>query len=200
MLKVKRRKYRFRFLDCSLARIYDFKLMTSTRGPKSARDLGYTGDELQGQYRIPDGQQCMQIHRRSPPTAGCCRSRSPGTPSSCGRPSGARCDRLPTSPGTKDGTPTKKGDVIYLTNIMKMPDGRMWTNSTAVLARPEVQGADAEVRHRRRRRHPDASDVDAGKTLRPLPVRSTGTPVRRCCDNRLIFEVQRGVAAVRPSG
>jgi hypothetical protein len=50
---VKRRKYRFRFLDASVARIYEFKLMTSTQGPKAARDLGYTGDELQGQYRIP---------------------------------------------------------------------------------------------------------------------------------------------------
>ena len=25
-----------------------------------------------------------------------------------------------------DGSPTKKGDVIYLTNTMKMPNGRMW--------------------------------------------------------------------------
>ena len=61
MLEVKRRKYRFRFLDASVARIYEFKLMSSTKGPKSAASLGYTGDELQGQYRIPDGQQCMQF-------------------------------------------------------------------------------------------------------------------------------------------
>ena len=61
VLKVERRKYRFRFLDCSVARIYDFQLMSSTKGPKAAKDLGYTGDELQGQYRIPDGQQCMQF-------------------------------------------------------------------------------------------------------------------------------------------
>ena len=30
----------------------------------------------------------------------------------------------------QDGTPTTKGDVIYLTNVMKMPNGRMWTNSS----------------------------------------------------------------------
>ena len=61
VLEVKRRKYRLRFLDASVARIYDFKLMTSTRGPKAARDLGYSGDELDGQWRIPDGQQCMKF-------------------------------------------------------------------------------------------------------------------------------------------
>ena len=60
VLHVKRRKYRFRFLDASVARIYELKLMSSTKGPKSAVSLGYTGDELDGQYRIPDGQQCMK--------------------------------------------------------------------------------------------------------------------------------------------
>jgi hypothetical protein len=61
VLEVKRRKYRFRFLDASVSRIYEFKLMSSTQGPKSAASLGYGGDELQGQYRIPDGQQCMKF-------------------------------------------------------------------------------------------------------------------------------------------
>ena len=45
----------------SIARIYEFKLMTSTAGPKAARDLGYATDgDLQGQWRIEDGQQCMK--------------------------------------------------------------------------------------------------------------------------------------------
>src|SRR6478736_409384 len=61
VLEVRRRKYRFRFLDASVARIYEFKLMSSTKGPKTAVSLGYSGDELEGQYRIPDGQQCMQF-------------------------------------------------------------------------------------------------------------------------------------------
>ena len=61
VMEVERRKYRFRFLDCSVSRIYDFKLMSSTQGHKAAKDLGYIGDELQGQYRIPDGEQCMQF-------------------------------------------------------------------------------------------------------------------------------------------
>ena len=34
VLEVKRRKYRFRFLDASVARIYEFKLMSSTARPE----------------------------------------------------------------------------------------------------------------------------------------------------------------------
>ena len=50
-----------------------------------------------------------------------------------------------------DGSPTKKGDVIYLTNTMKMLDGRMWTNSSQFIPTPTwvpvmkiVIGDDAE--------------------------------------------------------
>ena len=39
----------------------------------------------------------------------------------------------------KDGSPTKKGDVIYLTNVMRMPDGRMWTNSSRFLPDPKYK-------------------------------------------------------------
>ena len=59
-LTVKRRKYRLRFLDASISRIYDLQLMHSSKGPQAARDLGYTGDELQGQYRLTDATQCMK--------------------------------------------------------------------------------------------------------------------------------------------
>ena len=37
VLEVKRRKYRLRFLDASIARVYEFKLMTSRRGPGRPR-------------------------------------------------------------------------------------------------------------------------------------------------------------------
>ena len=37
--------------------------MSSTTPPKAAKDLGYTGSELQGQYRLPNGQQCMQFNQ-----------------------------------------------------------------------------------------------------------------------------------------
>ena len=127
VLEVKRRKYRFRFLDASVARIYEFKLMSSTQGPKSAVSLGYEDDELQGQYRIPDGQQCMQFTQIA--TDGGL------LPFPIMRDSfelwpAKRREFIVDFTRYQDGTPTTKGDVIYLTNVMKMADGRMWDNSS----------------------------------------------------------------------
>src|SRR4029078_12300777 len=56
VLEVKRRKYRFRFLDASVARIYELKLMSSTKGPKSAVSLGYGDDDLQRPHRLQRAQ------------------------------------------------------------------------------------------------------------------------------------------------
>ena len=89
VLEVERRKYRFRFLNASVARIYDFQLMSSTKGPKAARDLGYKGDELQGQYRIPDGQQCMRFTQIAT-DGGLLPAPIPRDNFECGRPSAAR--------------------------------------------------------------------------------------------------------------
>ena len=126
VLQVERRKYRFRFLDCSVARIYDFQLMSSTQGPKAAKDLGYTGKEMQGQYRIPDGQQCMKFTEIA--TDG-------GL-----LPVPIPRDKFQLWPAQRreviidftmyqDGiTPTTPGDEVYLTNVMKMKNGRMWNS------------------------------------------------------------------------
>ena len=127
VLEVKRRKYRFRFLDCSISRIYEFKLMSSTQGPKASKDLGYIGNELQGQYRIPDGQQCMKFTQIA--------SDGGLLPLPIPRDSfelwpAKRREFIVDFTKYMDGTPTTKGDVIYLTNVMKMPDGRMWSNSS----------------------------------------------------------------------
>jgi len=188
VLEVKRRKYRFRFLDCSVARIYDFKLMSSTQGPKSSASLGYGGDELQGQYRIPDAQQCMQFTE----IAG-----DGGL-----LPFPVKRDNFELWPAKRrevivdftkyqDGTPTTKGDVIYLTNVMKMPDGRMWASSSRFSPDPNykvpvlkiVIGEDA----------PDDSQIPAALTpMRPLPPLPSNW--QSMLDNRLIFEVQRGSA------
>jgi FtsP/CotA-like multicopper oxidase with cupredoxin domain len=100
VMEVDRRKYRFRFLDCSVSRIYEFKLMSSTQGPKSSVSLGYSDTELEGQYRIPDAQQCMKFTQIAKMVA-CCRSRSLETRSSCGRPSAARSSS--TSPSIRMG-------------------------------------------------------------------------------------------------
>src|SRR3954447_8071786 len=116
-LTVKRRKYRFRFLDCSIARIYELKLMHSTNGPKTAISLGYGGDELDGQYRLPDGQQCMQFTQIA--------SDGGLIPFPFKRNSfelwpAKRREFIVDFTKYQDGTPTSKGDVIWLTNIMKM--------------------------------------------------------------------------------
>ena len=183
VLEVKRRKYRFRFLDASIARIYDFKLMSSTKGPKAAKDLGYSGDELEGQYRLTDAQQCMQFTQIA---------------SDGGLlPFPVKRDNFELWPAKRremvidftkyqDGSPTTKGDVVYLTNTMKMPNGRMWAASNRFSPDPNykvpiikfVIGDDA----------PDASQIPAKlRDIPPLP-----SNWKTMMDERLIFEVQRG--------
>ena len=124
--------------------------------------LGYTDDELEGQYRIPDGQQCMQFTQIA--------SDGGLLPFPIMRDSfelwpAKRREFIVDFTKYQDGTPTTKGDVIYLTNVMKMPNGRMWSNSSRFAPGPELQGAGAEDRHRRRRpgqqRDADADDAAA---------------------------------------
>jgi len=185
-LEVKRRKYRFRFLDASVSRIYEFKLMASTQGPKSSASLGYIGDELEGQYRIPDGQQCMQFTQIA--------SDGGLLPFALKRDSfelwpAKRREVIIDFTRYQDGTPTTKGDVVYLTNVMKMPDGRMWTNSSRSTPDPAylvpvlkfVIGDTA----------PDRSVMPKpGQLLRALPPLPSNW--QSMLDNRLVFEVNRG--------
>ena len=107
VLEVKRRKYRFRFLDCSISRIYEFQLMTSTNGPEVGprprlRHRGRPAGPVADRGR-PAGHE-LDPDRR--PTAACCRSRSPGTPSSCGRRSGVSTSS--TSPSTRTARPPRR--------------------------------------------------------------------------------------------
>jgi FtsP/CotA-like multicopper oxidase with cupredoxin domain len=90
-----------------------------------------------------------------------------------------------------DGSPTRKGDVIYLTNVMKMPDGRMWSHSTRFSPDPNykipmikiVIGENAE----------DNSVMPSPTTkLRALPPLPPDW--KSLMNNRLIFEVERGSA------
>jgi FtsP/CotA-like multicopper oxidase with cupredoxin domain len=182
-MTVKRRKYRFRFLDASVARIYEFKLMSSTQGPKSSASLGYVGDDLEGQYRIPDGEQCMQMTQIA--------SDGGLLPYPVVRDSfelwpAKRREVIIDFTRYQDGHPTTKGDVIYLTNVMKMPNGRMWTASSRFFPDPAYKvpvlkiiiGDDAE----------DNSEIPT--LMRPLPPLPSNW--QSLMDNRLIFEVQRG--------
>ena len=186
VMEVKRRKYRFRFLDASVSRIYEFKLMSSTQGPKSSASLGYQDDELEGQYRIPDGQQCMQFTQIA--------SDGGLLPVPIKRDSfelwpAKRREVIVDFTKYQDGTPTTKGDVIYLTNVMKMPNGRMWSNSSRFFPDPKyrvpvlkfVIGDTA----------PDDSRIPTA--LRPLPPLPSNW--QTMLDNRMIFEVKRGSVA-----
>jgi FtsP/CotA-like multicopper oxidase with cupredoxin domain len=188
VLYVDRRKYRFRFLDASISRIYEFKLMSSTKGPKSAVSLGYGGDELDGQYRIPDAQQSMKFTQIA--TDGGL-LQFPLIRDSFELWPAKRREFIIDFTKYQDGTPTTKGDVIYLTDVMKMGTGRMWDSSTRFSPDPNykvpllkfVIGDPA----------PDNSLTPSATTLlRPLPPLPANWPT--LLDNRLIFEVQRGSA------
>ncbi|HEV7657905.1 MAG TPA: multicopper oxidase domain-containing protein [Mycobacteriales bacterium] len=184
VLEVKRRKYRFRFLDASIARIYELKLMTSTLGPKTARELGYATDAgLQGQWRIEDGQQCMKWTEIADDggllPVPIVRDTFELWPAK-------RREHIVDFTKYMDGTPTRKGDVIWMTDVMRMPDGRMWSNSSRFLPDPKykipmvkiVIGDDA----------PDASVIPTAlRDLPPLP-----SNWQNLLDDRLIFEVTRG--------
>ncbi|HET7474923.1 MAG TPA: multicopper oxidase domain-containing protein [Dermatophilaceae bacterium] len=185
VMEVKRRKYRFRFLDASLARIYEFKLMSSTLGPKSSKSLGYQGDELEGQYRIQDGQQCMQFTQIASDGG---LLPFPITRDSFELWPAKRREVIIDFTKYQDGTPTTKGDVIYLTDVMKMPNGRMWSNSSRFSPDPKykvpvlkfVIGDDA----------PDDSEIPTA--MRPLPALPSNW--QSLMSDRLIFEVKRGSA------
>jgi FtsP/CotA-like multicopper oxidase with cupredoxin domain len=123
VMEVKRRKYRLRFLDASISRVYDLKLMASSKGPQAARSLGFTGDELQGQYRLPDGSQCMKFVEIA--------NDGGLLPKPIVRDNfelwpAKRREFIVDFTQYMDGTPTKPGDVIYLVDTMKMMTGRMW--------------------------------------------------------------------------
>jgi FtsP/CotA-like multicopper oxidase with cupredoxin domain len=126
-LHVKRRRYRLRFLDASISRIYELKLMSSSSNkPVSAKDLAYTGDELQGQYRLPDGQQCMKWAQIA--------NEGGLLPNAIVRDSfelwpAKRKEFVVDFTRYQDGSSTKKGDVIWLVNVMKMTTGRMWDSA-----------------------------------------------------------------------
>ncbi len=112
--EVKRRKYRLRFLDASIARIYTLKLMSSRGGP-----VAKPGS--QGQWQVPDGQQCMKFVQIA--------SEGGLLPHPIIRDAiqlwpAKRREVIVDFTRYMDGTPTQKGDVIYLVNQCNMPDGR----------------------------------------------------------------------------
>jgi len=183
-LTVKRRKYRLRFLPASISRQWEVTFMRSTGGPKAAVDLGYTGPELQGQYRLPDGRLAMRMTQIA---SGGGLLPTPIIRDSIEHWPAMRHEVVVDFTKWVDGKPTKKGDVLWLVNIGKMLDGRKLTNSTRIGLDPKykvplmkiVIGDDA----------PDDSIMPLpGQVLRPapeLPADLASLPQRR-------FDLQRG--------
>jgi FtsP/CotA-like multicopper oxidase with cupredoxin domain len=189
VLEVKRRKYRLRFLDASISRIYDLELMHSSRGPKAARDLGYNGDELQGQYRLPDGTQCMKWVQIA--------NDGGLLPEPIVRDSlelwpAKRRECIVDFTKFMDGTPTRKGDEIYLVNTMKMTTGRMWDSEDPNYKIPILKiviGDDPP--------EPDMSVIPA--RMRDLAPMVVPDPLRYVDDKSIpTFELQRGSTNVDP--
>ena len=111
-MKVKRRKYRLRFLDASIARAYELKLMTGT--PKAAPGM-------QGQWLLPDGEQCMRFTQIA--------SEGGLLPFPIVRDSitlwpAKRREVVVDFSKFMDGSPTTAYQEIYLVNVLKMEDGR----------------------------------------------------------------------------
>jgi FtsP/CotA-like multicopper oxidase with cupredoxin domain len=125
VLEVKRRKYRFRFLDASISRIYELQLMSSSSAPVAAP--GTTG-----QFQLPDGERCMRWVQIA--------SDGGLLPYPILRNSfdlwpAKRREVIVDFSKYMDGTPTTKGDVVYLVNTLKMLNGRIPTM-------PLLQGED----------------------------------------------------------
>ena len=136
VLEVKRRKYRFRFLDASIARIYRFKLMQgvgSDNVPVAATDP--EPNKRQGQYRLPNASQCMRFTQIA--------SEGGLLPFPIMRDDfelwpAKRREVVVDFSRYMDGTPTTKGDVIWLVDTLQMSTGRKWTDPTKVLDTGEV--------------------------------------------------------------
>jgi FtsP/CotA-like multicopper oxidase with cupredoxin domain len=188
VMNVKRRKYRLRFLDCSIARIYEFKLMSSTTKPVSAVSLGLKGEELQGQWRLPNGQQSMKFTEIA--TDGGLLP-FPIVRDSFELWPAKRREVIVDFTKYMDGSPTTKGDEVYLTNVMNMPTGRMWSHSTRFSPDPNykvpvLKFIIGDVA-------PDDSVLPTAQTkLRDLPPLPADW--RTLLPGRHIFEVQRGSA------
>lgn len=181
VLEVKRRKYRFRLLDASIARIYEFKLMSSSGGPKAAPGA-------QGQWTLPDGEQSMRFTQIA--------SEGGLLPFPRFRNSielwpSKRREVVIDFTKYLDGSPTTKGDVIYLVNVLAMPDGRKQSRDELdrdfrVPVLKFVIGDIAE----------DNSQVPS--CLRPLPDIDLNVPRQR-------FDLERGglsggLSALLPGG
>jgi FtsP/CotA-like multicopper oxidase with cupredoxin domain len=123
VLRVKRRKYRLRFLDASIARCYELWLMAGRVGafPGQQGQWNFVRDAGGGGRTRTRGQQCMRMTQIAVdggllPT--------PIIRDSIEIWPAKRREFVVDFGHYMDGRSTSTGDVIYLANTMFMPDGR----------------------------------------------------------------------------
>lgn len=112
VLKVKRRKYRFRFLDASVSRWYEFKLMQGTPNLKPG---------IQGQYLLSWAKQAMRFTMIASDGG---LLPAPLVRDSLAIAPAKRREVIIDFTKYQDGALTGDGDEIFLTNILSMADGR----------------------------------------------------------------------------
>jgi FtsP/CotA-like multicopper oxidase with cupredoxin domain len=185
VLRVKRRKYRLRFLGASIARIYELWLMQGNIGavPGQQGQFSFGAPDRRGNFIRSRGQQCMRLTQIA--------SEGGLLPSPIVRDSfqiwpAKRREFIVDFTKYMDGTPTRDGDVIYLANTMFMPDGRkpvfsgekgFDANYCVPMLKIIIDGNGLE---------PDNSLMPTAGGLRAMPDRST--PVAQ----RPTFTLERG--------
>jgi len=157
-------------------------------GPVSARSLGLTLDELQGQYRLPNGYPSMKMYEIA--------NEGGLLPAPIPRDSfelwpAKRREVILDFTRTVDG-PTRPGQEIWLVNTMKMTTGRMWDladpNYKVPLMKIVIKGPPPE---------PDMSVVPA--KLRPVPDLLRPDKLTAAKSSSLpTFELQRGTSSLDP--
>lgn len=121
--EVKRRRYRLRFLDASIARQYELKLMQGTPQPVP----GQLGQWNLFSGSSKGGEQCMKMVQIAPeggPLA------YPFLRNGIEVWPAKRREVIVDFSKYMDGSPTRKGDVIYLTNVKQMSTGRKADDGT----------------------------------------------------------------------
>jgi len=131
VLHVKRRKYRFRMLDASIARQYEFKLMQGNVAAVPGQQGQY--NFVDGRGRNTLGEQVMQFTQIASDGG---LLPFPIVRDSIGVWPAKRREVIIDFSRYQDGSPINNGEVIYLANIAQMLDGRKRTE-------PRDKGFDA---------------------------------------------------------
>jgi FtsP/CotA-like multicopper oxidase with cupredoxin domain len=132
VLTVKRRRYRLRLLCASIARCYELKILNGNNGYEARAFPGQQGQYNLGQVDssgnfVRGGQQCM-VFTEIATDGGLLHH--PIVRDSFELWPAKRREVIVDFSKYMDGTPTVKGDVMYLVNVMQMENGRKPTSAT----------------------------------------------------------------------